>query len=109
MDMQGMEKMLDLMRGTAAQASGGVSPVAEKNAASGGLNFAQVLKNSIDQVNQTQKQATEMAEKLAAGDSTQNLHEVMAAMQTASIAFQEMVQVRNRLVTAYQDVMSMSV
>ena len=45
----------------------------------------------------------------AAGDTTQNLHEVMIALQTASVSFQEMVQVRNKLVTAYQDVMSMQV
>jgi flagellar hook-basal body complex protein FliE len=112
MDTQGMEKMLNLMHTTAAQAAGGVSPVsptAEKNAASGGLDFAQVLKNSIDQVNNTQKQASQMAENLVAGDSSQNLHEVMAALQTASISFQEMVQVRNRLVTAYQEVMNMQV
>jgi len=108
MDTQGMEKMLSLMRSTAAQASGGVSsPAAEKNAASGGVDFAQVLKNSIDQVNQTQKQASQMAEDLVAGTGNQNLHEVMAALQTASISFQEMVQVRNRLVSAYQDVMNM--
>ncbi|MCL2022392.1 MAG: flagellar hook-basal body complex protein FliE [Betaproteobacteria bacterium] len=112
MDTQGMEKMLSLMRGTAAQASGGISPAspaAEKNAAPGGLNFAEALKNSIDQVNHAQKQANQMAENLAAGNSNQNLHEVMAALQTASISFQEMVQVRNRLVSAYQDVMNMQV
>ena len=50
-----------------------------------------------------------MAEKIAAGDSSQNLHEVMIALQTASVSFQEMVQVRNKLVTAYQDVMNMQV
>ena len=50
-----------------------------------------------------------MAEKLAAGDTNQSLHEVMIALQTASVSFQEMVQVRNKLVTAYQDVMNMQV
>jgi len=112
MDTQGMEKMLSLMRSTAAEASNRVSPAAiaaEKNAAPGGANFADVLKNSIDQVNNAQKQASQMAENLAAGNSDKNLHEVMAALQTASISFQEMVQVRNRLVSAYQDVMSMQV
>ncbi|MDR1850105.1 MAG: flagellar hook-basal body complex protein FliE [Zoogloeaceae bacterium] len=106
MDTQGMEKMLSIMRSTAAQASG-AAPEAEKNAAAGGVDFAKVLKNSIDQVNQTQKHANKMAEDLVAGTGNQNLHEVMAALQTASISFQEMVQVRNRLVSAYQDVMNM--
>lgn len=107
MDTQGIEQMLSVLRTTAAQASG---KTADAGATTGGVSdFAQVLKNSIDKVNQTQQQADQMAEKLAAGDSTQNLHEVMIALQTASVSFQEMVQVRNKLVSAYQDVMNMQV
>ncbi|GHU42280.1 flagellar hook-basal body complex protein FliE [Betaproteobacteria bacterium] len=108
MDTQGIGQMLDLLRSTAAQASGGTAKP-EEAAAAGSGSFAQVLKNSIDQVNSAQKQATAMAENLAAGNSDQNLHEVMVALQTASISFQEMVQVRNRLATAYQEVMNMQV
>jgi flagellar hook-basal body complex protein FliE len=107
MDTQGIEQMLNVLRSTAAQAGGGVKPA--ESAAAGGADFAQVLKNSIDQVNNAQKQATQMAENLAAGNNEQNLHEVMVALQTASISFQEMVQVRNRLVSAYQDIMNMQV
>ncbi|MGB4466891.1 MAG: flagellar hook-basal body complex protein FliE [Azovibrio sp.] len=105
MDTRGVEQMLSVLRSTAAQA-GGVKPA---ESAAAGVDFAEVLKSSIDQVNNAQKQATQMAENLAAGDSEQNLHEVMVALQTASISFQEMVQVRNRLVSAYQDVMNMQV
>jgi flagellar hook-basal body complex protein FliE len=108
MDTQGIEQMLGLLRSTAAEAAGGAAKPAETPAA-GGVDFAQALKNSIDQVNSAQKQASQMAENLAAGNSDQNLHEVMIALQTASISFQEMVQVRNRLVSAYQDVMNMQV
>ncbi|MDR3158725.1 MAG: flagellar hook-basal body complex protein FliE [Zoogloeaceae bacterium] len=108
MDTKGIEQMLNLLHSTAAQAAGGSAKAAESGAA-GDANFAQVLKNSIDQVNNAQKQATQMAENLAAGNSEQSLHEVMIALQTASISFQEMVQVRNRLVSAYQDVMNMQV
>jgi len=107
MDTQGIEQMLSVLRSTAAQASG--TPAAGPAAAAGGPDFAQVLQNSIDKVNQTQQQADQMAVKLAAGDTGQNLHEVMIALQTASVSFQEMVQVRNKLVTAYQDVMNMQV
>lgn len=108
MDTQGIEQMLSVLRSTATQAGGATKP-ADTAAAGDGADFAQVLKSSIDQVNSAQKQATQMAENLAAGDSEQNLHEVMVALQTASISFQEMVQVRNRLVSAYQDVMNMQV
>lgn len=107
MDTQGIEQMLNVLRTTAAQA-GGKTP--EPAAASAGaLDFGQVLQNSIDKVNQTQQKAEQMAEKIAAGDTSQNLHEVMIALQTASVSFQEMVQVRNKLVTAYQDVMNIQV
>ncbi len=104
MDTQGIEQMLSVLRSTAAQAAG--KPV-ENTQVSGAPDFAAILKGSIDKVNESQQQSNQMAEKLAAGDTTQNLHEVMIALQTASVSFQEMVQVRNKLVTAYQDVMNM--
>ena len=104
MDTQGIEQMLNVLRTTAAQATGKAAPSAPEAA---GADFSTILKNSIDKVNQTQQQADQMAEKMAAGDTSQNLHEVMIALQTASVSFQEMVQVRNKLVTAYQDVMNM--
>ncbi|MBL8428045.1 MAG: flagellar hook-basal body complex protein FliE [Dechloromonas sp.] len=107
MDTNGIEQMLSALRTTAAQAAG--KPAADNTPAAGGADFAQILQNSIDKVNQTQKGANQMAEKLAAGDTSQNLHEVMIALQTASVSFQEMVQVRNKLVTAYQDVMNIQV
>lgn len=106
MDTTGIEQMLSVLRSTATQASG---KSAESTAVAGTTDFAQVLKSSIDKVNETQAQANQMAEKLAAGDTSQNLHEVMIALQTASVSFQEMVQVRNKLVTAYQDVMNIQV
>ena len=82
----------------------------DKYLAAGGADFAQVLQNSIAQVNQTQQQAEAMAANFAAGDnSTANLHEVMVSLQKANLSFQEMVQVRNKLVTAYHDVMNMQV
>ena len=108
MDTQGIEQMLSVLRSTAAQATN-KSTESAATAAAGGVDFAAVLKGSIDKVNTTQQQASQMAEKLAAGDTSQNLHEVMIALQTASVSFQEMVQVRNKLVTAYQDVMNMPV
>lgn len=98
--------MLSMLRSTAAQAAG--KPV-ETAPVAGAPDFAQVLKDSLDKVNQTQLQADQAGAKLAAGDNTQNLHEVMIALQTASVSFQEMVQVRNKIVSAYQDVMNMQV
>ena len=107
MDTLGIEQMLSALRTTATQATGKAADASAP--AAGGADFAQILQGSIDKVNQTQQQADQMAEKLAAGDTNQNLHEVMIALQTASVSFQEMVQVRNKLVTAYQDVMNMQI
>ena len=106
MSTQGIEQMLSMLRSTAAQAT---SKTVDATPAAGAPDFAQVLKNSLDKVNQTQQQADQMGAKLAAGDTSQNLHEVMIALQTASISFQEMVQVRNKIVSAYQDVMNMQI
>ena len=107
MDTAGIEQMLSALQQTsAAAANKKVEPAAST---AGSVDFADVLKSSIDKVNATQQEATQMQKDFVAGDSTQNLHEVMVALQTASVSFQEMVQVRNKLVTAYQDVMSMQV
>jgi len=106
MDTKGIDQMLGVLRATAAQATGQAQ---EPAAPAGGLDFASVLKNSIEQVNQTQHQAEGLAANFAAGDSTANLHEVMIALQKADVSFKEMVQVRNKLVTAYQEVMNIQV
>ena len=107
MDTKGIDQMLSVLRATAAQAGGRVGEAPA--AAAGSTDFAQILQNSISQVSQTQQQAEGMAANFAAGDSSANLHEVMISLQKASLSFQEMVQVRNKLVSAYNDVMNMQV
>lgn len=107
MDSKGIDQMLSVLRATSAQAGGRAAEAQGSSAP--GVDFAQVLQNSIAQVNQTQQQAEGMAANFAAGDGNANLHEVMIALQKANVSFQEMVQVRNKLVTAYHDVMNMQV
>jgi flagellar hook-basal body complex protein FliE len=72
-------------------------------------DFAQMLKASVEQVNGTQHQATKLAQSFERGDQNVNLQDVMISMQKANISFQTMVQVRNRVVSAYQDIMNMPV
>ena len=107
MDTKGIDQMLSVLRATAAQANGRTNEAG--SATPGTPDFSQVLQKTIEQVNLTQQQAEDMAAKFAAGDGNANLHEVMISLQKASISFQEMVQVRNRLVTAYHDVMNIQV
>jgi flagellar hook-basal body complex protein FliE len=107
METKGIDQMLSVLRATAAQAGGRVAEA--PGAPAGTADFAQILQNSIEQVNQTQQQAEGMAANFAAGDGNTNLHEVMISLQKANVSFQEMVQVRNKLVSAYHDVMNMQV
>jgi flagellar hook-basal body complex protein FliE len=71
--------------------------------------FAELLQSSLDAVNRAQGTATEMAAALERGDKSVTLPEVMIALQKASLSFQAMTEVRNRLVNAYQEVMNMPI
>lgn len=101
-----VNELLAQMRVLAAQAKGvQLQPVADN----GGSEFAQMLKNSVDQVNSAQQNARRLAEAFEMGDQRVDLAEVMVEMQKASLSFQAMTQVRNKLVSAYQEIMSMQV
>jgi flagellar hook-basal body complex protein FliE len=71
--------------------------------------FADLLKSSIDAVNEAQTSASDMAAALERGDASVSLPEVMIALQKASLSFQAMTEVRNRLVNAYQEIMNMPI
>jgi flagellar hook-basal body complex protein FliE len=71
--------------------------------------FAELLKSSIDAVNEAQTSASDMAAALERGDKSVTLPEVMIALQKASLSFQAMTEVRNRLVNAYQEIMNMPI
>jgi flagellar hook-basal body complex protein FliE len=70
--------------------------------------FKETLQGSINQVNQRQLQAHTAIEELATGRSS-NLHETMIAIQKAEVSFKMLMQVRNKIINAYQEVMRMSV
>jgi flagellar hook-basal body complex protein FliE len=70
--------------------------------------FADFLKNTLDQVNKAQDESDVATKKLANGQKI-DLHEVMIASQKASITFQATMEVRNKVVEAYQEVMRMQV
>jgi len=72
-------------------------------------DFGQLLKNSVNEVNETQKTAKNLATAFDAGDKNVNLSEVMVAIQKANVSFQAMTQVRNNLVSAYKEIMNMQV
>lgn len=71
-------------------------------------SFARFLEASIEQVNGLQKEASQSAEALAAGNS-ENIHETMIALEKAELSFKMMMQVRNKIIKAYEEVMRMQV
>ncbi len=71
------------------------------------VDFGALLKNSLDKVNDSQQYANKLAKNFEAGEPGLNLAEVMIAGQKASVSFQAAVQVRNKLVEAYKDIMNM--
>lgn len=71
---------------------------------SGGANFGDILKDAISTANQLQKQSDHEIQKLMSGES-QDLHTTLIAVQKADLSFQMMMQMRNKLVQAYQELM----
>ena len=108
--MSGAEinQVLAQMRAMAAAAEGNT----QSQPASGGANkpdFGKLLSESIDKVNEAQQHAGNLATSFEAGNPNVDLGQVMVALQKASLSFEAMTQVRNKLVSAYQEVMNMQV
>ncbi|EMR14280.1 flagellar hook-basal body complex protein FliE [Methylophaga lonarensis MPL] len=76
---------------------------------SGRVDFANLMKGAVDQVNATQQSANSLRTAFELGDPNVNLVDVMISSQKASVAFEATVQVRNKLVQAYEEVMRMPV
>lgn len=93
----------DVARGNAVQGLSGPAGVQETSAPS----FTETLRNAIGGVNQAQQTSGALAKAFEMGDPSADLAKVMVAAQQSSIAFRATVEVRNRLVQAYQDVMNM--
>ena len=71
------------------------------------VEFSKVLESSLEQVNKRSVEAKELREAFETGTSNVELTDVMIAAQKARISFEALTQVRNRIVTAYKEVMSM--
>jgi flagellar hook-basal body complex protein FliE len=109
MSEMGISQVLDQMRAMSALAQR--EPAAESGnaAATGRPDFAGLLKESVNSVNETQQAASQLAAAFEAEDPNVDLAQVMVALQKSSVSFQAMTQVRNKLVAAYQEIMSMPV
>ncbi|MCH9695724.1 MAG: flagellar hook-basal body complex protein FliE [Gammaproteobacteria bacterium] len=71
--------------------------------------FSDMLKNTLNAVNDAQQHAAHLKTGFETGTSDKSLAEVMIAGQKANLSFRAVTEVRNKLVTAYQDIMNMPV
>ena len=100
-----INQLLSQMRtmAAAAQGSNAVPPPDEP----GKPGFADLLKQSVQQVNDNKLKAGDLSEAFIRQDPDVDLSEVMVALQKASLSFQAMTEVRNKLVQAYQEIMNL--
>ena len=73
------------------------------------VEFSDALKSALDGVNDSMQQADALGDKFTKGDQSVSLSDVMISSQKAGIGFQATLQARNKLVSAYQSIMSMQV
>lgn len=73
------------------------------------VDFGSLLKSGIDRIDQSLKGANDLATRFQLGDRSVSLEDSMVAMQKANINFQAAIQVRNRVVAAYQDIMNLPI
>jgi flagellar hook-basal body complex protein FliE len=72
-------------------------------------NFGEMLETTINSVNEAQRYASDLKIGFANGTTDKSLAEVMIASQKADLSFRAVTEVRNKLVSAYQDIMNMPV
>jgi len=95
-----------------AAARAGLAPNGQpldRTKSAAGANFQQAFTQALRGVSQAQNEAAQMQREVQLDNPTVSIEETMVAMQKAQIGFQGAVQVRNRLVQAYTDIMNMQV
>ncbi|HLT90961.1 MAG TPA: flagellar hook-basal body complex protein FliE [Woeseiaceae bacterium] len=102
----GTEQLLQQIRALQAQLE---APLAPRAPEPGQTGFGDLLKQSIDAVNDLQQGASALKQEFEAGKSDVSLVQVMVAAQKADLSFRAMTEVRNKLVAAYQEIMNMPV
>lgn len=104
MAIQGIEGVLQQMQTMAIQAGN-----SGRNSAAPGVSFASELTAALGKISDTQQAARKQAQNFELGVPGISLNDVMVDLQKSSVSLQMGVQVRNKLVAAYQDIMNMPV
>lgn len=100
-----INQVLAQMRAMAATADGSSTASATDNTTK--PDFSKLLAESLNSVNSTQQQVQNLQQAYVSGNPNVDLSQVMVEMQKASLSFEAMTQVRNKLVSAYQEIMNM--
>jgi flagellar hook-basal body complex protein FliE len=113
-----IDAVLAQIRSMQSQVRGAGGPPSEVSQAAAGVGgaaqspaspFANVLKQGLDQVNQVQSRASDLATQFERGVPGVELPQVMMEMQKASVSFRAITEVRNKFVNAYQEIMNMPI
>ncbi|GGI16362.1 hypothetical protein GCM10008066_03580 [Oxalicibacterium faecigallinarum] len=113
-DSSAIDAMVAQLKAAAARAqpaagAGVASATSAAGQAATKVDFSKALKASLDNVASAQSSADALGQRFTMGDDSVNLSDVMISMQKASISFQATLQVRNKVVSAYQEMMNMQV
>jgi len=107
MSDNGIESVLSQIRAMSSMAQGPATAAAKDGPEQ--PDFAGLLQESVNKVNDIQQTAGSLATAFEAEDPDVDLAQVMVALEKSSLAFQALTQVRNKLISAYQEVMNMPV
>lgn len=84
-------------------------PASDNSSSTGGAfeGVMKLVKTSVDKVNNIQQQAEQMQNAYSMGDKNVSLAEVVASTQTSRVALEGLMMVRNKILDAYKEIMSM--
>lgn len=108
MAIQSMAGIIDQIHFQAHQASGLNNSDSAEKVSAGSTPFADMLVNSINHINQAQNSAKSQSQAFMSGPSDIGLNDVMVSLQKSSLMLNMGIQVRNKMVSAYQEVMGMA-
>jgi flagellar hook-basal body complex protein FliE len=109
MNVSKVDGLLAEMRAAMVAAQGAGVPALGDAKGVAKADFASVLKSSLDGVAEVQNRATTLQNAFVMGEDKVSLSDTMIAMQKANLSFQATIQVRNKVVAAYNDIMNMQV
>ncbi len=109
MTISPLTSALAQMQSMAAQAAGGATAADESSGAATAGGFAAALKASLDKISDDQQKAVGESQAFELGANNVSINDVMVDLQKANIGFQFGLQVRNKLVSAYTDLMQIQV